>query len=335
MLIQIDHPNYLTFHNKEKIRRLADTDIFRSVPQEQLAEIAKVLKDKVIPKKTVIFREGDPGDSFYIVHSGEVRVLLKGKGGVETELNRLGPGKSFGEIALLTDKERSTDVETVEDSHLFVLTKEELDSVIQSHPEIFRNFIRHMSDLLKQDDKKIQKDTEREYQATRLSLFDFVFIGIVVLLFASIFNISNPNRINVIPKSHDPEEIPKVDMSEAKEKFDNGEVIFVDARPSNFYEKMHIKGAANLDLPTFEFKYMVNFEDVDKEIEIIVYGRSIGAQYDEEVARLLKGNLHENVKILTGEQPYRPLRWIALDTWKENGYPVKIAVAEEEGAENE
>jgi len=162
-----------------------------------------------------------------------------------------------------------------------------------------------------------------------------VFIGIVVLLFASIFNISNPNRINVIPKFHDPEEISKVDMSEAKEKFDSEETIFVDARPDNFYNKIHIKGAANLPLPIFEIKYGMEFINVDKEKEIIVYGRSIGAQYDEEVARLLQLNGHENVKILMGDHPYQPLRWIALDTWKENGYPVKIEVAEEEGAENE
>jgi CRP-like cAMP-binding protein/rhodanese-related sulfurtransferase len=314
---------------KEKIRRLADTKIFSSVPEEQLAEIAKILKDKVVPKKTVIFKEGDPGDSFYIVHSGKVRVFLKGKDGVETELNRLGPGDSFGEIALLTDKERSTDVETAEDSHLFVLTKEELDTVIQSHPEIFRNFIRHMSDLLKQDDKKIQKDTEREHQATRLSLFDFVFIGIVILLFSSIFNISNPNRINVIPKFHDPEEISKVDMPEAKDKYDNAEVVFIDARPSSFYNKLHIKGALNLPLPTFEINYMF-LSDQDKTKEVIVYGRSIGAQYDEEVARLLRLNGHENVQILKGKKPYQPLRWVALDTWKEKGYPT-----EGEGAEHE
>jgi rhodanese-related sulfurtransferase len=309
---------------KEKIRRLADTAIFSSVPEEQLAEIAKVLKDEIIPEKTVIFREGDPGGSFYIVHSGNIRVLLRGKDGVETQLNRLGPGDSFGEIALLTDKPRSTDVETLGESHLFVLTKDELETVLMGHPAIFRNFIKHMSDLLKQDDKKIQQDTEREYHTTRLSLFDFVFIGIVILLFASIFNISNPNRINVIPKFYDQEEISKVDMLEAKEKFDKGEVIFVDARPTNFYDKLHVKGAVNLPLPTFSISYMF-LSDIDKERNVIVYGRSIGAQYDEEVARLLQLNGHENVQILKGDHTYQPLRWIALDTWEENGYSVEGA----------
>jgi len=315
--------------NKEKIKRLAETDIFSSIPEEQLAEIAKVLKDKVIPAKTVIFREGDPGDSFYIVHSGKIRVLLKGKDGVETELNQLGPGGSFGEMALLTEEPRSTDIETFEESHLFVLTKEELDELLMGHPEVFRNFIKHMSGLIKKDGKRIQKDTEHEYQATKLSLFDFVFIGIVILLFASIFNISNPNRINVTPKFYDPEEISKVDMEEAKEKFDNGEIIFVDARPDNFYEKEHIKGAVSLPLPTFEISYMF-LSDEDKARDVIVYGRSIGAQYDEQVARLLQINGHENVQILTGKHPYQPLRWIAMDMWKENGYPT-----EGEGAENE
>ena len=105
----------------EKLRRLANTDIFRSIPEEQLAEIADVLKDRIVPANTVLIKKGDPGDSFYIVHSGKLRVFLTGKNGLETNLNWLGPGDNFGEMALLTDEPRSTNIETVEDTRLFVL----------------------------------------------------------------------------------------------------------------------------------------------------------------------------------------------------------------------
>ncbi len=306
----------------EKVSRLAETEIFRQVPEDQLKEIAVVLKDKRVSADTILFREGDPGDCFYIVHSGRIRVFLSGENGVETTLNWLGPGDSFGEMALLTDEPRSSTIEAVEDTHLFVLTKEEFEGVLRKNPDIYKNCIKFISDLVKKDDKRILAETEREYRTTRLSVSDFVFIGIVVLFFATIFNLSNPNRISVLPRFFDQDEIPKVNVENAKKKFDEGETIFVDARPSNFYDKSHIKGAINLPLPSFAINYMYMASE-DPEKAIVVYGRSIGAQYDEEVARQLELFGHDNVEILKGKNQFLPLRWFALDTWKGRGYPVE------------
>ncbi|MDY7032811.1 MAG: cyclic nucleotide-binding domain-containing protein [Thermodesulfobacteriota bacterium] len=309
---------------KDKLSRLADTDVFKSMPEEQLGKIATVLKEETVPAKTVLFRKGDSGYSFYIIHSGRIRVFLTGEDGVETDLNILGPGDSFGEMALITDDPRSTNVEALEETHLFVLAKEEFQGILKDHPEIFKNVFKYMSDLIKRDDRRLQKKTEREYRATKLSFFDFVFIGIVILLFASIFNLSNPNKINVIPDFYDPEEISKVDLEYAKKKFDEGETIFIDARPANFYEKLHIKGARNLPLPSFEINYMY-MPDEEKKKDMIVYGRSIGALYDEEVARQLQLLGHDNVQIYKGPHQYLPLKWFALDAWQESKYPVEGA----------
>ena len=132
--------------NDEKVRRLSETEVFGSIPEEQLAQIAGVVEDRVVPANTVIFRQGDPGDSFYIVHTGRVRVFLTGEDGIETDLSFLNPGNSFGEISLLTDEPRSTDIESVEETHLFVLKKNEFERVLQEHLAVFKNFIRHMSE---------------------------------------------------------------------------------------------------------------------------------------------------------------------------------------------
>lgn len=190
---------------KEKVSRLAETGVFRSVPEEQLTEIASVLREKRVPAHTHLTRKGEPGDSFYIVHSGKLRVYLRGEDGVETNLNWLGPGDNFGEMALLTDEPRSTNIETLEESHLFVLTKEEFDGVLRKNPDIYKNCIRFISNLVKKDDRRLLEETEKEYKTTRLSISDFIFIGLVILIFATVFNLSNPNRINVLPRFYDPD----------------------------------------------------------------------------------------------------------------------------------
>jgi rhodanese-related sulfurtransferase len=307
----------------EKESRLSDTEIFGSMPKEHLVEIAKVIQDKVVPAKTIIFRQGDPGDSLYIINSGKIRVFLRGEDGVETDLNQLGPGDSFGEMALLTDEPRSTNIETMGETHLFVLTKEEFDRVLKDHPEVFKNFIKHMSGLLRRDERRIQEEAERQFLAPELSLFDFVFMGVVILIFAIIFNLSNPNRISVIPKFYDPEEISKVGVSLAKEKYDAGEAVFIDARPSSFFDQRHIKDAISIPLALFDIMYMMELSEVDKEKKIIVYGRSISALYDEEVARKLILHGHKNLQILEAGHQYWPLTWGGLSRWRKNGYPVE------------
>ncbi len=307
----------------EKESRLSDTDVLRSVPREQLVKIAQVVQDKVVPAHTLIFRRGDQGDSFYIINSGKVRVFLRAEDGVETDLNELGPGDSFGEMALLTDEPRSTDIEAVEETQLFILTKKEFDRVLRDHPEVYKRFIKYLTEILRRDERSIQEEAERQYRAPKLSLFDFVFIGAVILIFATIFNLSNPNRIDVMPKFYDAEEIPKVDISLAKAKYDEGETLFVDARPSRFFDQRHIKDAISIPSALFDIMYMMELGEVDKEKKIIVYGRSISTLYDEEVARKLILYGHKNVQILGAGYQYKPLTWGALSRWRKNGYPVE------------
>ena len=53
--------------NNEKKSGLSRSPIFADIPQEELVEIARIVEDKVVPAHTIIFRQGDPADSYYIV----------------------------------------------------------------------------------------------------------------------------------------------------------------------------------------------------------------------------------------------------------------------------
>jgi len=69
----------------------------------------------------------------------------------------------------------------------------------------------------------------------------------------------------------------------------------------------------NLPLALFEIMYMMELSDVDKEKEIIVYGRTISRLYDEDLAGKLILRGHKNTRILKG----------GLSQWKKKGYPVE------------
>ena len=75
------------------------------LPAPALERLAHSLVPRTVPAGEVVFREGDPGDHFWIIESGEAEVSVGG-----AEVRRLGPGTGFGEIALLRDVPRTATV---------------------------------------------------------------------------------------------------------------------------------------------------------------------------------------------------------------------------------
>lgn len=292
---------------------ISQSGIFAQIPQDKLLEIAGTVEEKIAPAKTIIFRQGDPGDSLYIINIGRVRVYRKSDEGVEVDLAQLGPKQSFGEMALLTGQPRSAYVEALEETHLTVLRKDQFDRILGEHPHISSNFIKLLSSWLVRDELRLQQEAERRARVTNLRLLDLVVILGLSLLFGLIFNLSNPNGIRLIPEFWSDETVPKVTLPVARSRHAEGSTLFIDARPPNFFQQERIKGAINIPPSFFDIMYTLELGEVDKEKEIILYGRTISRMYDEQVARKLILLEHKNTKILQG----------GLNLWKKQGYPVE------------
>jgi len=72
-----------------------------------------------------VVRQGDPGDSYFIVRSGTLDVAIDG-----IQVNTLGPGDGFGEIALLRDIPRTATITTTSPVELFALDREPFLAVV-------------------------------------------------------------------------------------------------------------------------------------------------------------------------------------------------------------
>jgi CRP/FNR family cyclic AMP-dependent transcriptional regulator len=88
-----------------------------------------------VPKGTVIFRQGDPGNEMFVIAAGRVRLTL-GEAALEKELTVLGPGEFFGELSLLSDAPRTATATTVEDSTLLVIGRDVYAMMMQDDLDI-------------------------------------------------------------------------------------------------------------------------------------------------------------------------------------------------------
>jgi CRP-like cAMP-binding protein len=88
-----------------------------------------------------VFREGDMGNSFYVLIAGDV-VVEKLRDGKPVELKRLGPGECFGEMALVGNDVRSATVRALGDVVAMRYYRELIDSNPESASVVYRNIAR-------------------------------------------------------------------------------------------------------------------------------------------------------------------------------------------------
>lgn len=99
---------------------LAQCRVFERVTPRTLASVADQMVATPVSAGTVIIREGDPGDCFYLVRQGRVFVQ---RGPERTTIAELGEGDFFGETALLTGQPRNATIAAAEDSVLYALSE--------------------------------------------------------------------------------------------------------------------------------------------------------------------------------------------------------------------
>jgi EAL domain-containing protein (putative c-di-GMP-specific phosphodiesterase class I) len=102
----------------------------------------------LLPAGTVLFREGDAGDSAYLVKSGSIEVF-RVRGGSEVTVGTMGPGEFFGEMAALDRRPRTAAARAIADSELIVITAEQMRRRIADADPVLRLCLQLANDRLR------------------------------------------------------------------------------------------------------------------------------------------------------------------------------------------
>jgi CRP-like cAMP-binding protein/rhodanese-related sulfurtransferase len=291
---------------------LTESRLFGHLKPEILKAISEIAQEVVVPPNTRLGTLGEAGKSCCLIVSGRVKLFRTGQSGTEVELVQLGPGESFGEIALLSDEPISASVKTVEETRLIMISKDRIDPIMREFSEVKEAVGKGVSDWFHRASSNLEGQDELRSKNSRLRWIDLAIIIGLSFLCALAFNHTNTKAIPLIPQRYSLEGVSLINSSAVFEKQKRKEILIIDAMPTVFYEQEHIVGAVNLPLAIFDFMYDMKLGKTDKAKEIVVYGSSISRHYDEEVAAKLVARGFENVRILKD----------GLSDWKKNHYPV-------------
>jgi hypothetical protein len=111
-----------------QLEALRAIEMFAPLPAPTLEALAASLTRVQVPAGETVFRQGDHGDRFYIVDSGEIEIDIDGR-----EANVLGPGDHFGEIALLRDIPRTATARARKETQLYALDRDAFLGAVTGH----------------------------------------------------------------------------------------------------------------------------------------------------------------------------------------------------------
>ena len=119
---------------RELAELLEEVGLFSRCTTRQRRTVARHAQIAELPAGTDLVREGEPGDALFVILDGEAVVRREG-----TEINRVGSGAYFGELAVLDGEPRSATVTAETDVQVAVIGI-----------RMFRTLLREFSDLAEQ-----------------------------------------------------------------------------------------------------------------------------------------------------------------------------------------
>ena len=118
-----------------RVDALSRVDVFRALDARSVDRLARRLRRVVFGPGETILRQGDPGDSLYVVRGGKVAVQI-GVLGASKEIATLTDGQFFGEMSLMTGESRAATVVAKTDVECYVVDKEAFQEILEEKPDL-------------------------------------------------------------------------------------------------------------------------------------------------------------------------------------------------------
>ncbi len=134
-----------------------------------------VLERRFVPKDSLIIKQGDDGNSAFLIQSGSVSIFTKKEKEEQTiQLAKIEAGSIFGEMALLFDGPRTASAKALEDCNLIILTRQVFESKMEKSDPTVRALLKMLTQrIIASNNTVINKKSDiKDLTETTHTIFD-------------------------------------------------------------------------------------------------------------------------------------------------------------------
>jgi CRP/FNR family cyclic AMP-dependent transcriptional regulator len=139
---------------EDTVSLLERLSIFATLSANEITELAQVAVPRSYSAGQVIFREGDPGDTCFVVRSGAVKITRE-HGGRTIALAELRGGDMFGELAMFGGEQRSATATALEDTTAVALLSGDIRRLLMTSPDIAVKMLEAMADRVRATNERL------------------------------------------------------------------------------------------------------------------------------------------------------------------------------------
>ena len=143
------------------IEGLKNVPLFANMDDQEIAGVRAIMDENTFSPGQVIIREGEPGDNFHVIVSGEVQFMTQDAGGGEIVLDEVGAGGFFGELSMLTGEARSARVRAVTKVQTLALDRQEFQDFLMKHPHAAIDVMTTLGKRLHRADQLLRKSVAK------------------------------------------------------------------------------------------------------------------------------------------------------------------------------
>jgi uncharacterized membrane protein len=140
---------------------LAEVELFEHLNDDDRATLAGVIDVRRLAAGDTLFKAGEPGESLYVVRSGEVELFIKDTAGQRIPLAIVGVGEIFGELALLDRSPRTATAVALADSDLLELDRDDLLLLFKTSPNAALRLLAAMGRMTRKADELLRTRVSR------------------------------------------------------------------------------------------------------------------------------------------------------------------------------
>jgi CRP-like cAMP-binding protein len=115
---------------------IANVPLLAPLSEQQRLSLGEAARDLALGPGQDLFKQGDPGETFYVICRGKVDVLIDLPDGTKKSVATLGPGDFFGEMSALTGQPRTATIRAVDPLILVEIDKHDLHGVFAADPSV-------------------------------------------------------------------------------------------------------------------------------------------------------------------------------------------------------